>query len=202
MFGFFLSARVTDQVLYHALPPPCLQKKGKGEEADSTTEEEIRDLTWLTVKKFHAKTGHYPYLNYDNNKIQVNIGLHPDEPEKYRLSSNHGEDIVMPRNRKLPQPTHSPDCNRPVEHPFGYGKTKIRNTLYLKKPTVTEPDQLRPVVHKQFTSGMPPLAVQSDIEGIPLLWKILSTPAGVSFCDDDGELHYGSGGNWGPKPTQ
>lgn len=189
-----------------SLPPPaatcCVQKKGKCDPAFSTTEEEMTDLLALTCKKFHDKTGSWPYLNYDNNKIQKNIGIDPDDPDVYRLSSNHGDDIVMPRDRKLPQPTHSPDCNRPVEHAFGSGKTRVRNNLYMDNKRVTSGAQLRPCVKKQFTSGgMPALAVREDVLQLPLLYEIISTPAGVVWEDEEGKVHVGTGGDWGPPPT-
>ena len=97
-----------------------MQKKGTGDTAASTTEEEMTHPLYLTCKRFHDKTGNWPYLNYDNNKIQVNIGTDPDDPNLFRLKSPHGDDIVMPKDRKFKQPKHSPDCNRPVEHAFWF----------------------------------------------------------------------------------
>lgn len=178
-----------------------MQKKGTSDTAASTTEEEMTDLLYLTCRRFHDKTGNWPYLNYDNNKIQVNIGTDPDDPDLFRLKSPHGDDIVMPKDRKLKQPKHSPDCNRPVEHAFGSGKTRVRNNLYMDKQRVTSGSQLRPVVHKQFTDEMPPMAVKLDVEGLPLLWEILKTEKGVHWEDEEGKLHVGSGGDWGPRPS-
>lgn len=167
----------------------------------SVTEEEMTILLYLTCKKFHDKTGSWPYLNYDNNKIQVKMGVNPAEPDVDRLRSTHGDDSVMLIDRKLPQPTHSPDCDRPVEHASGSGKARVRNHLYMDKQRVTTAAQLRPVGHTRSTSNMPALAVKEDIEQLPLLLETISTEAGVHWEDEYGEIHIGSGGNWGPRGT-
>ena len=193
-------AAVTDFVFHHLPFMLRPQKKHSGEPALSTTEEEMTDLLYLTCREFHRRTGHYPYLNYDNNKIQQSIGLDPQHPDQYRLSSEHGEDIVMPKDHRLPQPPHSPDCNRPVEHQFGSGKTRLRNDLYLKGVRITTGAQLQTRVHEEFSKYMPEFSVRKDVEHLPLLWEVISTTRGEAvYVDDEGKVHVGSGGDWGQK---
>ena len=36
---------------------------------------------------------------------------------------------------------------------------------------------------------------------MPLLWEILKTERGVHWEDEQGRLHVGSGGDWGPRPS-
>lgn len=163
----------------------------------------MQDLLYLTVREFHSKTGHYPYLNYDNNRIQQKIGRDPTDPTIYRLRRERCDNIIMPVDHKLPQPTHSPDCNRPVEHAFGSGKARVRNCLYLEKERITRGRALQTVVRKQFTVEMPDGAVQEDIFQLPILWDIISTQKNV-YCqsaDLSGMVHVGSGGDWGPRGT-
>ena len=194
---------MTALVFHHLLLFFFLQRKGTSTAASGTTETEMQDLLYLTVKRFHAKTGHYPYLNYDNNKIQTKIGHNPADPTRYRLCSHHGPDITMPMDHNLPQPTHSPDCNRPVEHAFGSGKARVRNCLYLEKQRITQGRPLQTVLRGQFTTDMPALAVREDILQLPVLWDIISTQKGV-YCqsaDYSGKVYVGSGGGWGPRGT-
>lgn len=172
-----------------------MQREGSGDEAASTTKEEMTDLLYLACRKFFRKTGRYPYLCYDQNGIQKNIDV-------TNLTSHHGDAICLRPEQKIPQPTHSPDTNRPVEHTFGSGKPRVRNNLYASGVRVTKGEQLRRVVHREFTQGMPAGAVKKDVEGLPLLWEIISTPAGVTWEDEYGEMHVGSGGDWGPRASQ
>lgn len=182
---------------YHSPPPPATQKKKGGGKASSTTEEEMSDLLWHTTHIFHKKTWDWPYLCFDNNKIQKSIDVtNIPYPENCAVP---GEALHLPADRKIPLPTHSPDCNWPAEHSFGHGKSRIRNHLYSSGKRITSAHDLRVAVRKQFTKFMPDGAVAADVERLWLLYEMISTPAGVTYEGEDGKMHVGTGGNWGPK---
>lgn len=169
----------------------------------------MSDLMWHTSWLFHEKTGDWPYLCFDNNKIQKNIDVtnipYPDDCtvplEKVVKVDGCGDDgaIHLPSaEHKIPLPTHSPDGNGPVEHAFSYGKSKVRNHLYFEAKRITTGDQLRKAVRKQFEK-LPPGSVAADVARLPLLWEMLSTDVNVLFEADDGKVHAGTGGNWAGK---
>ena len=174
-----------------------MQQKRGGKPAQGTTEEEMSDLLWLTSHTFHKVTGEWPYLCFDNNKIQKNIDVtnipYPSE------CAVPGEDIHLPADHKIPLTTHSPDCNGPAEHAFSYGKAQVRNHLYSSGKRITTGHQLCVAVRKQFEHNLPDGAVAADVARLPLLWEMISTEEGVLFEWEDGKVYRGTGGKWGPK---
>lgn len=169
--------------------PLHLQKKGSGVEAESTTEEEFLDNLWWICSRYKSKTGQLPILIFDNNKIQ-------QTGDVSTLHSEHGSDIHLdPTVHKPKFPTYSPDLNRPIEHLFGRVKAATRNHLYTRGAEVDTGIKLQRLVHK-IIKGMQHDAVKHDVQGLPVLWQVLSTPAGVQFADDRDRLHIGTGGDW------
>lgn len=179
-----------------------MQPKSGGRTAKSTTECEFSDLLWHTCHLFHKKTGQWPYLCYDNNKIQKNIDVtNIPYPEgcTVHIPEGESENIHLPADHKIPLTTHSPDGNWPVEHIFNTGKSQIRNNLYSGGKRITTGAELRKVVRQQFEHHLPDGAVAADVARLPVLWEMISSDVGVVFEDEDGKLHYGTGGNWCPK---
>lgn len=175
-------------------------KRDKGRPAKSTTEEEMSDLLWHTSHKFQKKTGHWPYLCFDNNKIQKNIDVtHIPYPEGCTVNVEGDGVISLPADHKIPLTTHSPDCNGPAEHAFSYGKAQVRNHLYSCGKRITTGAELRKAVRQQFEHNLPDGAVAADVARLPVLWEMISTDVGLMFEDEDGKMHHGTGGNWGPK---
>lgn len=157
----------------------------------STTEEEITDLLYLAIQKFFKKTGYYPFICWDNNRIQANVDV-----TNIESNYNKGTPLRLPRNYKIPLPTHSPDCNQPVEHCFANGKRHIKDSIYSSAVHITTGRELQRVVRKQFTEDMPEGAVVADVQHLVTVWEIISTPAGVEFQASDNKTHVGTGGNW------
>lgn len=168
-----------------------LQKKNSGDDAQSTTEEEFKDNLWHICHTFKQKTGEYPILCYDNVKIQriADITL---------LQNEHGGDILLDKDKnKVKLPTYSPDCNRPIEHTFAIVKTMVRNKLYKYYHKYNTGRSLQTLVQECFDK-LPKGAVAKDVNDLPLLWEVISTPTGIIFLDANDHAHVGSGGDW-PK---
>jgi hypothetical protein len=187
---------------------PLLQKKGTAIDAKSTTSEEFTDNLYKIVQKFERKTKEYnlangkgdkadaPVLCYDNNKIQkiaeISTLEYDDEPV-IKLD---------PIKQRVHIPTYSPDINRPIEHIFGFTKPKVRAHIYERYEHYTSSaagaHELQSVVRKVFEQELVAGAVKRDVEGLPLLWHVISTPWGEEYTDDQGDVHLGSEGDWPP----
>ena len=172
-----------------------LQKANSAEEADSTTREEFEDNMYHIMKSWKAKTNDACLLSFDNAKIQATADLttlydplHPNDPEYAFQLEELGE--------KLDLPAYSHDLNRPIEHVFGTMKHRIREELYSKSWKYKTATSLQSLVWQQFHENLPPNQVQEDIKGLPLLWEVLMTPAGVTFIDANGKMAVGTGGDW------
>lgn len=159
-------------------------------DALSTTEQEMKDLLYITATKFQKKTGHWPYIMMDNNRIQRNIDIS-------NLETNHQEGVYthIPGDRLVFVPTHSPDCNRGVEHQFAWGKGHLHNQLYLTIKQKTTSKELQQTIRHVFTH-LKPGAVVADVETLPWLWLAISTDEGVPFYDQQYGAGIGSGGDW------
>jgi hypothetical protein len=187
---------------------PLLQKKGTAVDAKSTTSEEFTDNLYKIVQKFEHKTKEYnkandkgdkadaPVLCYDNNKIQriadISTLEYDDEPV-IKLD---------PSKQRVHLPTYSPDMNRPIEHIFGFIKPKVRAHIYERYEHYTSSaagaQELQSVVVKVFEKELVAGAVKRDVEGLPLLWHVISTPWGEEYTDDKGDIHLGSEGDYPP----
>lgn len=171
-----------------------LQLKNGSELAQSTTEEEFKDNLYHICKAWYSKTQDPIIFSYDNNKIQAGANIstlhHPDR-EQAPIS-------IDVTTQKLELPTYSPDLNRPIEHVFGCVKTKIRQALYKHAPKYNKGATLQTLVWDEVHAWFKkyPNSVKEDVGGLPMLWRVLSTPACVTFVDDAGHLHVGSGGDW------
>ena len=159
----------------------------------STTKEEMEALLHIVCTKFQKKTGHWPYLSIDNASIQAHIDV-------TCLKREGQPNISMPAHHNLNIPKYSPDINRSIEHQFGGGKPRVRNECYSLNHQVITGAELRKIVRRQFTTGLPQHSVAKDVAGLTLLWQIISSPAGQEWTDpESGRLCVGSGGNWGPR---
>lgn len=173
-----------------------LQKaRSPTQEAQATTREEFEDNLFHIVKAWRAKTTDPFWLSYDNAKIQATANIttlyHPhypgDEEEAIQLD---------PDTCRLKIPPYSHDINRPIEHIFGTMKHRIREALYFEYKKYSTPKALQTMVWDLFHSHIPKKHVVRDVEGLPMLWRVLSTPYGIRFMDDDSHEAVGSGGNW------
>lgn len=154
------------------------------------------DNMYYIIKTWNQKTNNATYyLSFDNNAIQatadVTMFTNPDDP---------ADTIpLLPNGIKLPLPAYSHDLNRPIEHIFGTVKHLIRTELYADWDRYKDAAALQGLVWQVFHN----LAVynmqrhvEADVAGLPLLWLILSTPAGILFADDCGKVHVGTGGDY------
>jgi hypothetical protein len=163
--------------------------------AEATTREEFMDNLYHIIKAWEAKTKDPFMLSYDNAKIQSTADIHtlyhPD---------HQGEDEwaieLDPAITKLSLPPYSHDLNRPIEHVFGTMKHRIREALYFERAKYTTPTALHTLVWDQFHTNIPEKHVERDVKGLPELWRVLSTPMGITFQFEDGRLAVGTGGNW------
>lgn len=148
------------------------------------------------IKKWKAKAGEQEpfYLSYDNASIQATADLttlkHPDTREEIHLA---------PYGQVMHLPAYSHDLNRPIEHLFGTVKHRIKVELYEDWAKYKDARELQKLVYSIFNN----LAkynldrhVAADVAGLPLLWQILSTSAGILFADDEGDVHVGTGGDY------
>lgn len=166
------------------------QTKQKGDDAKSTTAEEIQDNLWLICQAFKKETGYLPVLVFDNAAIQAVVDTN---------NLSYGDTpLVKISPIKSRLPTYSSDMNRPIEHVFGVVKPRVHNIIYKAARDYSDAAKLQTAVVEAFAS-LKPGSVASDIEGLPLLWKIISTPAGQTFVDDEGHTHTGTGGDYPPK---
>lgn len=154
----------------------------------------MSDLLYLTATSFHQKTGHWPFIQMDNNAIQAGIDISS-------LNTNHKPDgpfTAIPKGQLILVPTYSPDCNRAIEHQFGSGKGRLHCNLYKAPTLVNTGQELQAAVLQAFVKEMTPDSVAADVSSLPLLWKILSTPEGVRMCEDGSVSYVGTGGGWPP----
>jgi hypothetical protein len=150
-------------------------------------------LLHIVCTEFQKKTGHWPYLSFDNASIQAKI-------EVTCLKREGKPNISMPDDHNLKIPKYSPDINRGIEHQFGGGKPRVRNECYSLDHVVISATELRKIVRRQFTIGVPKYSVAKDVAGLTLLWQLISSPAGQRWTDEEtGRLCVGTGGNWGPR---
>lgn len=151
---------------------------------------------YYIIKNWNETTNHEVYyLSFDNNAIQATANLfeipNPNNPEE--TVSLH------PDGFKLPLPGYSHDLNRPVEHLFGTVKHLIKCELYADWGKYHNARKLQSLVYSMF-HNLPAHGLSShvkeDVDGLPLLWQIISTPAGVRFTDSKGRVHVGTGGDY------
>lgn len=147
------------------------------------------------VKAWRKKTSDPFWLSYDNAKIQatadISVLYHPHHPGKKKHAI-----ILDPDTCRLEIPPYSHDINRPIEHIFGTMKHKIREALYFEYKKYNTGRKLQTLVWDMFHKHLPNKHVQRDVDGLPYLWRVLSTPYGIRFMDDDGREAIGTGGNW------
>ena len=158
-----------------------LQTKRGGEPAASTTTEEFEDNLWLIVHKFKQDTGVWPVLSYDNVKIQKAVDVTHIE---YAQGEEGKEVFSLSQDfNKVDLPTYSPDMNRAIEHVFGDVKERVRVAIYRGEHDFSKGAELQKVVWDTFHK-LKQWAVKNDTKGLPLLWRVLSTAAGVEFEQD------------------
>lgn len=168
-----------------------LQRKNTGDAAHGTTSQEFLDNLYWIVHNFQQKTnGQKPILCYDNIKIQKIADI-----KELKFPGRPTIQIDVEK-QKLHMPTYSPDMNRPIEHIFGYIKPKVRGHLYEDYDKYTHPDQLQQLVFKVFNYELVEGAVKKDVDGLPLLWHVISTPFGEEYTDSDHDIHMGTGGDY------
>lgn len=167
----------------------------KGEIAASTTEEEFEDNLWLIVDKFKRVTGLTPLLSYDNVAIQQAVNV-----SKIVYAQGEGDRVVYSLDKntdKVDLPTYSPDMNRAIEHVFGEVKPRVRVQIYKGVRDFSKGIELQKVVWDEFHK-LKKGAVAADVKGLPLLWRVLSTPQGTEFEYPPGHKHVGTGGGYAP----
>lgn len=168
-----------------------LQTKDKGEPAKSTTEEEFKDNLYHIVHKFEQKTGgDKPVLSFDNNKIQAIADISVLEFD------NKDPIHIDVDTQRVHLPTYSPDMDRPIEHMFGFIEGRVRNHLYDDYQKYATPTEFQKLVHHVFTNDLVEGAVERNVDGLPLLWHIISTPLGEEHTDANRDMWPGSGGDY------
>lgn len=173
-----------------------LQTADGKKDADETTREEFEDNMYHIISKWNAATKNQVYwLSFDNNNIQATANLRhlpdPNHPDKCATLHPNGF------SPKLPPYSH--DLNRPIEHLFGSAKHTIKCELFKCWDKYYNAHELQGLVHKVFNNlsdyGLGN-HVRGDVAGLPLLWQIISTPAGVHFLDSENRAHVGTGGDY------
>lgn len=94
-------------------------------------------------------------------------------------------------------PTYSPDLNRVIEHTFAVAKQRVREMIYRGERDYSKGLELQKSVWEVFHS-LKPGAIGNDTKGLPLLWRVLSTPEGTSFQYPPGHQHEGTSGGYAP----
>lgn len=172
-----------------------LQTKDGKRVALSTVAEEFEDNLWYIVDIFNRKTGAYPVLCYDNASIQkaVNVThIQYAQGEEGKVAYNLSEQL-----NRVDLPTYSPDMNRVIEHTFAIAKQRVREKMYRVERDYTKGLELQKSVWEVFHS-LSPGSIGNDTKGLPLLWRVLSTPEGTTFDWPPRHQHVGTGGGYAP----
>lgn len=153
------------------------------------------DNLWLIVNHFKHSTSEWPVLSYDNVKHQRAL----DVSRLEYAGGQEGKEVFQldKHLHKVDLPTYSPDMNRVIEHVFGEVKQRVRVAIYRGERDFSKGSVLQKVVWDTFHS-LQPDAVSSDAKGLPLLWRVLSTPEGSTFEQPPGHRHVGTGGAYPP----
>jgi hypothetical protein len=177
-----------------------LQIKSGKRAALSTTTAEFEDNMWYIVNEWRQKTGKiYFFLSFDNASIQATADLskftNPNNPQDVLHLDQDGTKI----GEVLDLPKYSHDLNRPIEHVLGSGKHLIKCELVKAWSNYSKPRTAQNMAHTTFYS-LPKHnmadSVAKDVDGLPALWQIISTPKGVQFVDTKGRLQIGTGGDY------
>lgn len=107
-------------------------------------------------------------------------------------------------------PEYSPDMHKCVEHVFARLKPQVYERLYAFDHHVTA-REVQQIIRDLFTGAGGSAAdmaarrqafqqsVLQDSRSLPLTYKVISTDKGVSFMDEHGRIHLGTGGDWPPS---
>lgn len=126
-----------------------------------------------------------PYLQYDNNRIQVSADL---------------RSIGIHESCRVPLSAYSPDLNRAIEHTFGWLKDEVRGWMYreIQHGRLPTAAGFAAATHAIFNTRRTEW-VAADVKGLPVLWQILDHDEGVRFQCSNGHWEVGSGGDWSKK---
>jgi hypothetical protein len=162
-----------------------LQTMAQHREARKPTKEEFEDNMAIIVSRAKAAMHlmNMPaFFSYDNDRIQkyANLG---------RMGLTEGE--------RVPLPTYSPDMHKPIEHTFQRLERNLWASIY-SRGGVNSGITLQQRAGELFWA-LPAEHIRRDIDSLPFLYKLISTPAGTQFMGADGHYHTGVGGDWAPR---
>lgn len=186
------TGKAATTAVFVAPQPPAIHLQCKGgahKTAKSTTTQEFLDNVRCIIREWQGRgerDPQGPLLMFDNIQIQ----------DAADLSS-----IGLSINNRLFLPAYSPDFNRSVEHTVGYVKDEVQGRVYgwmRQHATAPSDVQLAAWVLEAFESRSQQ-AVAFDMQGLKLLFEVLTHDKDVKFRDSDGHWHVGSGGAWTQK---
>lgn len=106
-----------------------------------------------------------------------------------------GEWGVNKDGPRVPQPTYSPDFNRPIEHSFGRCvRAWNKGVVEQRINPYARPEPLMRELMAIFKSETKQQSIQKDVEGMTDLYKVVATPTHTLAVPGV----KGSGGDWPP----
>lgn len=117
--------------------------------------------------------------------------------------TNLHEDIAYPRvgfreNQRVKLGVKAPDMHQVIEHVFGAVKRNFMAQLYRVdfKITGASAQKLCREVSEQTINKE---GIKSNLDKLPLLYKIIATAKDQQFTHTDGKRYLGVGGDWAQK---
>jgi hypothetical protein len=150
------------------------------EDAAAATREEIFDNTkvWIqTATKQAQNDFHGMLVSWDNASIH---------------GFKNYQDLGIDERQHIKLPPKSPDLHQVVEHCFGRLKAELVAAMYkVGWARVTNQWVLQWVI--DWCQAIEPAQLQKDLQSLPKLYQVVSTPEGQHITVD-GQLLVGSGG--------
>lgn len=102
------------------------------------------------------------------------------------------EDVLW----RLPQPAHSPDFNKPVEHAHGYLKDAFWREPDLKEVIAGGVVAIRKRIVKLAKALITPERVRADVSTQHLTWRVVGAPQGEEIEGPAHKKFKGVAGDW------
>jgi hypothetical protein len=99
---------------------------------------------------------------------------------------NEAGGLLPPGWQLLPQPAHSPDCNKPIEHVHGQMDEKMHSWLldWRATPGNGEPTPQQCVSQcRAFFEAVPTGSIAADIATLPATWQAIVAAGGAYVAD-------------------
>lgn len=99
---------------------------------------------------------------------------------------NEAAGLLPPGWQLLPQPAHSPDCNKPIEHVHGQMDEKMHSWLRELRASTGTPEPTPQQCMSQcrdFFRAVPTSSIAADIATLPATWQAIVAAGGAYVAD-------------------